>query len=348
MKKITILLLGFFILVSCNENTKQKTFNQFPEEYSLKPHFTELEEPYIHGSFLIYDSLYLLTNTPENPYQIHIYNHDFKYLGSGGRVGNGPGEIVNPFLPRIDQKTGVLWFADMGRRALMKFPVDSLIKNLQFLPTETVPIPEDLWIITRFDPLPNGLFRFADYQSPDALIACFDSIGKRLDSLAISRNPLLNNLQSRNEQNFMPTYMYEFHPKQNLFALAYVYSDVLAILNSDGEIITHIQGPDGINQVPDITIQDQINCYAHIQADDRYIYALYNGKPSFDNQQKLNIPDRIFVFDWDGKPVASLLLEHPIPQFTIDKVKNRFIAMSLTSGDVVIYDIPEELINRDY
>jgi hypothetical protein len=344
--KTNLLLIVVMLFVSCNHVCEQKSFIHFPAEYTLQPRIIELEEVYVFASVLIYDSLYILTNTPGNSCQIHLYNHDFAYLGSGGRVGNGPGEIVNPFLPRIDQKAGILWFADMGRKELLKFPLDTLIRNLQFLPIEKVPLPKDLWIMTLYDPLPNGLFRFADYQSPDIFIAFFNCIGKRVDSLTIYQNPLLNNLQSMNEQAFMPTYMYAFHPDNQRIALGYVYSDILAILNPKGEIISHIQGPDGINQLPNIINQDQIKCYAHIQVDDRYIYLLFNGKPSFDFQQKVNFPDRIFVFDWDGVPVASLLLEHPIPQFTLDKVNNRFIAMSPTTGEVVIYDIPEDIINR--
>lgn len=344
--KVYLIFIIVIFFVRCDDDNNQKKFSSFPVEYILKPHFVELEENYVHGGFSVYDTLYLLTNTPGNPLQIHVYNETFAFIGSSGRVGKGPGEIINPFMTRIDQQAGILWFADMGRQELLKFPIDSLVNNPQFLPHESVPIPKDLWIITRYDPLPENLFRFADYQSSDALISFFNSSGQRVDSLKITRNALLSNLENNPEQAFMPTYMYEYHPEKDLFALGYRYSDILAIIKTDGEVVTLVQGPDGVDQIPDIADENQIRCFAHIQVDENYIYMLYSGESAFDAQQNLNIPNQIFVFDWEGKPVASLKLEHPIPQFTLDPLNNRFIAMSLTTGDVVVYDIPDELIDN--
>jgi hypothetical protein len=334
-------IIVFFL--SCGEENSSKTFNRFPLNYILQPEFIALEENYVHGSVLVYDTLYFLTNTPNDTFQIHIYNKSFSYLGSGGRIGNGPGEIINPFLTRIDQKSGTLWFADMGRQELLKFPIDTLVKNYRFSPNESVPIPDDLWILISYDPLDENLFRFEDYQTSSALISFFNDRGERIDSLKVTRNPMLENLESKQDQSYLPTFMCEFHPEKDLIALGYRFSDILAILNTDGEILFIVQGPDDINQLPDLSDDNQINCYAHIQVDENYIYMLYNGKPSFDAQQNLNVPDRIFVFNWEGKPVASFMLEHPIPQFTLDKVNKRLVAMSITTGDVVFYDIPDEL-----
>lgn len=342
---LRILLILFIGLLSgsCKQEAKQGTFRHFPAEYSLHPKFIELDEMYVGGSVMIYDTLYFLTNTPNDTFQIHIYNQNFKYLGSGGMVGKGPGEIINPFMTRIDRQEGVLWFADMGRQELLKFPVDTLVKNHQFLPWETVPIPEDLWFITLYDPLPDNLFSFADYQSTYDIISFFNKDGERIDSLRITRNPDLLNLKSRYEQDVIPTFSYEFHPEKDIFALAYVYSDILVILDSKGEIITMVQGPDEINQVPDVRDDNRIWCYSQMQVDERYIYLLYRGKPIIDAQRNLNIPNQIFVFDWNAQPVASLLLDHPISRFTLDKVSRKFISLSIETGDIVIYDIPEEL-----
>ncbi len=344
--KLFLILNLLFFFVACKNDNDQKTISTFPAEYVLQPKFVELEEVYVGASVLTFDTLYFLTNTPDNQHQIHMYTHNFDYLGSGGQVGKGPGEIINPFMPRVDQQAGVLWFADMGRQELLKFPIDTLIKNPQFLPREAIPIPDDLWFITLYDPLPDNIFRFADFQSPGNLLSFFNKEGERIDSLSIMRNPNLLNLKSKYEQDVVPSFSYEFHPEKDIFALAYVYSDILTILDSKGEIITQVQGPDEINQVPDVRDQNRIKCYAHMQVDDRFIYLLYNGNPTFDAQQNLNIPNRVFVFDWDGQPVASLILEHPIPQFTLDKVNSRFVAMSMTTGDVVIYDIPEEILEN--
>ncbi len=352
MKVKNIFIFIIIILIpaminSCNNQSSRDSFKEFPSSYSLNAQLIELSETYIHGSFLICDSVIFITNTPDNTHQIHIYNDEFEYLGSGGLKGKGPGEIINPFMARIDYEKDILWFADMGRQELIKFPVDSLVSNPGFNPSQSIPIPKDLWIISLFGSYTDNLFHFADFQSPTNLVSFFNQQGQRIDSLTIYKENLPSGLINSNKQAFMPTYIYQFHPDYQRLVVAWVYSDKFAILKGDGEIIKILKGPDDIDQIPDITNENQIRSYAQIQVDEKYIYMLYRGSSTFDADKNLNLPNRIFVFDWDGQPIASLYIDHPIPQFTLDKTNNRFLSMSMNTGDIIIYDIPDKLLMNE-
>ncbi len=345
-RKIFLLSIAAFILLfACQKKSIHHKFLKFDHEFSLKAKQVAIDEVYTHGRFSFYDTLLIITNTPGNEHQIHIYNKNFKYITSSGKSGKGPGEIANPFFASLDSKHGIVWFLDMGKRNIFKFPVDSMLKNPQFLSAEkeSMPVPSAIPILLQYYPYGDDLFSCANYFSDKYLISFFNKNGEVIDSLGITKSELLDNINSSDKRIPKVTFLYEKHPKKELYALVYKYSDIVVIINNKGEVISISQGPDMINQNPDALIGNHRIAYAEIHCDEHHIYALYNGNYVTDENQHPNYPQIIHVFDWDGKPVAKLDLDHPIVLFTLQNDVKRAVAFSQSSGEIVYYDFPSQL-----
>jgi len=125
-KNVWTIVVLTLIIQSCKENQGDYKFNEFPEQYSLKARIISINEFYKHCNFNFYDTLVFFTNTPSNRNKIHVYNKDFSYISSTGSSGRGPGEISVPFFASVDTQNGDLWFLDMEKKKIFKFPIDSI------------------------------------------------------------------------------------------------------------------------------------------------------------------------------------------------------------------------------
>lgn len=67
----------------------------------------------------------------------------------------------------------------------------------------------------------------------------------------------------------------------------------------------------------DFSSQEPRSCFVDVQADDKYIYALYSGK-AIDFEHGLELPESLFVMDWNGNMVGKYLLGKPFSRIHLD------------------------------
>lgn len=348
MKKIynsLIISIGLIsiLLISCGTQHTEIQFTKFPKTFQLKGTRANIKEIFRFGMVSIYDSVLIISNTFETEKQFHLYDRNsLKYLGSAGQVGRGPNEIVNPGLASLDAKKGLFWFLDIGSRKIWKFDIDSMIHIKNYLPGSFITMPE-LFVIVLYYPFRDNLFSFIE-NAPNKLISFFNEKGEILDSLAITDK---TNLYKPEElQTFLraynPYFLYTFHPSLDKAVIANRYSDFLFIIDSKGNVLKKVQGPNSNFQIPDPDNHDQILTYYNtISSDDNFIYCLYLNKKSFNEQQVPNAPNKILVYKWDGNPVAEINLEFTAMSFVVDKENNRIVSYSTQVDDLVFYDLPK-------
>jgi len=341
--KHIIIFFSVLAFVSCT-GKKENYFSSFRKNIDLQGEITNLEIPFSAGYLFLYDSLIIVTNTLGKIRYIHLFNRkDFKYLTSSGVIGRGPGEIINPFFAILDNNMGVIWCMDHGRRKILRFPIDSIMNNTDFLPSYGLPVPARKHIIIHYEPYNDELFSFYD-DDPDILISFFNQKGEILDSLQIV-NKIEKHIQSdpASSQNIV-SYHYTFHPLKNKIAIAFRFSDILAIVDNKGNIINFIQGPNIINQTPSYTDPDLILTYFDMFSDENNIYCLYNGEKKQIVDTNGNpihtFPKKLHVFDWKGKPVALINFEFSVTSLVIDRQYKRIITFSPEVGDIVCYELP--------
>jgi len=352
-KSIYLLLSRFILLFmtiqivlsSCSHNKEKVKFTKFNKEYMLSAKVTNINEVYKSGLLCFYDTLMFITRTPSNNYQIHIYSKDYKYIASTGRTGRGPGEITNPFFATVNKTTGILYYLDMGKKKIHKFPIDSIIKNPAYLSDESkaVSIPDKIPIILQFYPMENNLFSCANYFSDSTIISFFNEKGQVVDSLSIKKSSLLENTNSKNKIVPRVTFLYKKHPTKELYVIAHKYSDILTIIDNSGNIIANIQGPDMINYSKNLLKANYKSAYDYLECDNEYIYALYNGKNIVNKEMIPNYAQTIHVFNWNGKPIARVALSQSHSIFSLQYNPKRIVSFSQSSGEIVYYNLPPNL-----
>lgn len=99
--------------------------------------------------------------------------------------------------------------------------------------------------------------------------------------------------------------------KKIVFGMSYM--PVLNILNLEtGEVHGYI--------LPDeekLNLDIQRWCFADIAADNSYIYALFSGEEIY-NTDGTDIPQYLYVFDWDGRIIKHITLNYRFTQLHID------------------------------
>jgi hypothetical protein len=80
--------------------------------------------------------------------------------------------------------------------------------------------------------------------------------------------------------------------------------------------------------------------YMRIQADDNYIYALYYGEAIDETSQvPPKLPHIIHVFNWKGKFVKKLSLDHEVLEIAIDLHHNKLYAIDVMNDLAFSYDL---------
>lgn len=302
-----------------------------------------IPEIYRAGSLSIIDSFIILTNTRNDGNQIHIYNQNFKLIGSSGQKGSGPGELVNPFHATIDPDNKAVWFCDMGRRRVLKYPLDSILMNQEYRPSEFVPVPKELKFLLVFGVHNDSLFSFIEAPQQNNLISFFDLKGNIKDHIFVKDNLKLCKSDSllNSSVGIALNYDYCYHPEKKLIAITYLSSDIISIIDASGKVLSITQGPDNINEIMDMNNPFQIFTHQGIKCDKNYIYCSYLGGPAIEKGKKeSNFPSCIHVFDWYGNPVAKLMFDTHIGSFEIDRDNHKLIIFSADSGDLMYCDLP--------
>ncbi|MGC9342344.1 MAG: BF3164 family lipoprotein [Bacteroidales bacterium] len=341
-QRISLIILFTYLTGSCNINDKSTIeFKSFPKKYNLNGLIVETEEKYKGGYVETFDSLLILTNTPNNKCQIHIFNKNtFEYISHGGITGRGPGELANALLGVLDTGENCIWIPDYASKKISKFEIDSIINNNAYLPESRIPLPENL-ILIFYLPLGNRLFSASSFE-PGKLIIFFNYEGKIIDSLAIEDK--INLYESEGFQSspnrIINYYTYTIHPDFKKIALAYSYSDHMIVINTKGDIINKTYGPNKIFQFPNPGNPDRITTNSFIKSNEDMIFCLYNGKRKFDVETNL-IPtfgNHIHIYDWDGHPIADLELQFDAMSFALDFTSNRIITYSPEANTFVCYN----------
>jgi hypothetical protein len=130
------------------------------------------------------------------------------------------------------------------------------------------------------------------------------------------------------------------HPQGNLIASVTIKSPNFEVLSIVGDSISYVNrlnfNPVSIKDetnpgVISVTyLEDNLHGYESIDANERFIYALYSGRPySLDDYRYSDI---VIMFDWSGNPVSKIKLPFSVSQLTVDSL-GEFIYTISTNMD---------------
>ncbi len=254
---------------------------------------------------------------------IHLFNkNDFSHVASVGKIGRGPQEVTRPGPTGIDYNNRILWITDHGKRTIWKFPLDSILRNKNYSPSEREKVDFQLsHFLVYYDILNDSL-----------------AIGKAILPISgggFEMKTSLFNLKSGNIEEFGYTHpsavgrwvsnsRSHFSTGINVFVSCYNKIDLITITNLQGELLFNIYGPDWQKN------KDFINeFFTDVIVTQRNIYLSYNGGAGVvldDNKRQRGVyPSKIMVFDFNGSYVKTFDLGNEFVSFCIDEEKRRAI-----------------------
>lgn len=104
------------------------------------------------------------------------------------------------------------------------------------------------------------------------------------------------------------------NPRKDKLAVAMNFMPVISVI----DLVSGKACGYKIKGERDFSIQEPASCFVDVQADDEYIYALYSGK-TIDFEHGLELPDYLFVIDWNGNMIGKYQLGMPFSRIHLDE-----------------------------
>lgn len=324
MKRYT-LYLCIALLASCGKTLETEKYQRERNStVDVSGRINDIKVDLLIGNSSLYiiDSFLVVQEwSPAGEKGIHIFNKNlFNYITSTGVIGKGPREITGQGRIGINHKTRALWVNDHGKKVMWRFPLDSILKNPDFMPTDNIGFP--------------AFFFIEQYGFVNDSIA----IGKAVRVISTSS---FNNKMSKLNliKNVTTSFGYE-HPdvteKQSLFTFAlsvkdslyingYSACDLMTICDLNGNLKYNIYGPDW-----NTNRQEWRDYFIKVGILSNHIIASFVGQDRFyyDKNRRLqtNWPTKFMVFDLEGNYEATLETGCPFIDFCVDEDNNRIIA----------------------
>jgi hypothetical protein len=339
----------FFLVVlavGCSPNKTERFFSPGRQIADVEDGLIDIETDLILGSPLLYivdDYLVVLDMKPSTSKGIHLFDKKtFTYITSTGILGSGPGEIIRYGRIGVDDNNRTFWVPDHGKQKLLKFPLDSVLKNPNYQPTEGLSLLSDLFV-ERFEFLNDSI-----------------ALGKAVNVLSSSSYQMAM-AQLNSLTNTTTKFGYE-HPEvkgkmtNSFFALSnsgdfyvngYVYCDLLTICKQNGDLLYNVYGPDRLSNN-----LNKKTYFSGVDVIGENIIASYIGEEEIVlnefKRQEGNLPTKFLIFSKEGQYLNTLETGHKFSSFVIDEENSRVIANFIDRPNSLAYFvIDQSLTHKD-
>ncbi|PKQ66526.1 hypothetical protein BZG01_10905 [Labilibaculum manganireducens] len=307
------------------DSDKSKTFQESSDKtVNVKDKITDIKTDLLfqYCSMTISDSILIINElTPSNAKGIHFFNkNSFKYITSTGFMGKGPGEITVLGESRSSYNSKAIWVDDYGKMVSWKFPIDSILSNENFIPTEKLKMNKDS-------------FQVKSVFINDSITIGRSVIPTSYHSMDISTTKLNNYTYKIEEYGYIypdlkgrESYSsFDLSTKNEIYTTCFSYVDLITICDLKGNLRYNIYGP---QWNPKET--KGIQFYGVVKTYKNYIIASYIGDKHVvftDEGGRVDIaPSKLLVFDINGNYVKTIEVGYEFSEFCIDEENNRVIA----------------------
>ena len=334
MKKLqSIIFLSLLVSCTLNENKIEDavyfTYNDFGNPIELKGEILPTEKLWKPTRIYFTDSVFVLVDNHYGDFFVQVRNkNNLDLISENIPKGIGPDERLSCWTLQIN--SDYIWALDMQAQKMTAYSKDDFLSYSNVKPYKTVTFND--WPVGTISLL-NKTFIGSCLTDTINLLSLYDYNGIR-DNTQKNKHPLLN-IETENiiSKKRLFEHRIQYSEENNKVVVFYVYTDLIEIYDENLNLLSRIQGPDFF--LPKLDMRDNfihtikektkfaytIGCLTSAE-----IWALYYGTSPDDKGIKL--PNRIFVFDYNGKPLRSYNLEYPIYMFSIDEKNSILYGLS--------------------
>lgn len=279
---------------------------------------SDFATPYVLNDYLI------VTDTKTTDSLIHIFGRkDFDYRFSFAPKGNGKGEIANLVALISNEKDNLFHVIDYGKAGLLTYPIDSILKDSQFVPQMTQKInikqvPLEMFYIN--DTLSYGLFtQFAPDGQYSFMTAKFNLTTGKVTYMPYEGH---SNIDKKRKRITLAV-----SPKYNMYVEAYLYHDLFSLCSLDGMLKCSVYGNEWSPR--------NTNHYAYTRnvvfCKDK-IVAAYSG---IRDEEASYVHHKLLIFDLEGNHLKTLHTDKAIIKMCYDDRYDRLILV--LSDDTLLW-----------
>ncbi len=269
----------------------------------------------------------------------HFFDkNNLKYIGSGGRKGQGPGEIIRyknvKVIPNENDEDSFFVF-DYSQVVIYKYHIDSLLSNKRYLPKKVVSF-KVTQILSNFIPLNDSVFLGlgAHTTSSSSFVKEIIKLNIKTNRMGTFgyQNPEIKEFGGKNTHSF-----FAGAKNKNRYVRSYLSQDLMTICDIEGNLVCNVYGPewDGRKEK-----RFDVDFFNEVALCRNYIIAAYNGGVSYtfgeNKRPRGTYAQKFLIFDLDGNYQKTLDVGEEIRFFCIDEDSNRLF-LSLRDRDVLSY-----------
>lgn len=357
MKNNIYLYIFILILFSCcNGTTTEKIYmstdsisyvKKFPIEYNL-------ESPQDSGfdiigirSFCILDTVLAFTLKGYNNV-VSFFTTSGEDLGEFINIGDGPNDFMETPNFNVNSKLYIkdkelkAFFFDSQKGRLLIMDVDRSIREKKLQMTETL------------SGLSNLIFTVNQIDDSIYIFKQLSENATQFDRYVIHNGvrqeiPFLTKLNMAKvpegeDINILST-LTKVH--NGIIVEAPIALNYLNVYSLDGRILKTICIDDEMYSISDICKKnrwERLYTFINIQTYDSFFGVLYAGEDEKTYQTHRVRNPLIFLFGWDGRPLAKIVMKRHITSFDIDFFHHELYTFDVHSDEFQKYDIKDLLI----
>jgi len=330
MKTIPSLIL-LTLCIGCTQNkvadTIYFTYKDFGQPIELKGEILDTENLWKPSRIYFSDSVFVAIDNLYGDYFVPIYSKDINLIAENVPKGIGPNESINCWTLQIN--ADYIWAFDMQTQKITAYPKEDFLTTTNVVPYKTVTFNDATVGIVS---LSNKTFVASCLTDTENLLSVYDYNGVKNNAIKSPYPPLKVEEADRinNKRLFENRILY--NEKNNRIVVLYVYTDLIEIYDENLNLLSRIYGPDhfmpelGLRGTFVHTVRGKTKfAYNPGYLTSNEIWALYYGVSP---EPEMEYPRRLFVFDYNGKPLRSYHLEYPISSFCIDEDTHTLYGLS--------------------
>ena len=333
-----------FLTSACtiNENAKVVKYDGFPNEVFLKS--TEIKTPPVLfnvGGMISLDSVLITFNLKGNTFFKIFRLPKLQYIGDFVGKGRGPNEeiYIDPFIQRLSANS--FFYRSITSIKIVNF---NLIKNnIEF--TRVIKLPSYALNLQHLFFIQDTLICGWDLlNKQDKEFLAYDFNTKKIIPFGPKYSSVIKDVPIKSKASIFSKII-TVKPDKTAFAAAYDKFKMLRIFDRNGTLLKEVRFNNTtnlsknliLNNFKNIDFDNIIMHYQKIHSTNRYIYALYSGKPMSyvpsENRGIIDICNEIHVWNWEGKPIAKLTLDKNVFSFAVLNDDNYLICSNTNNLD---------------
>lgn len=348
IRLLSLLIYGIALFFGCAEKDVERhvfSLDDLPAPSKLigaKHLYDEILNPnkiHFTGKYLIVGERKTIKNN-----KIHILDpRNRKYVSSKGIDGLGPGEITQVQQIEHISENEEFWTYDVEQLLFSKFEISdsSKLASEQVRTREsTVFITEATWASSNsvLGNMVDGWTKYIEISLSGDTLAFFGNWKDILIGRNLPNGHKVENLDANLVSNIHQGVL-KGNLQKRMFVQAGSIVDYFEIIDLDKQTTRTFFGP--IDQIPEFTIAYSMgyqmpdynlnnlkNQYLDSYVGKNSFFLLYSNK-NFRNLTDSSEPDRIFEFDFEGKPINHFILGNfKLSSFTVDEVSRKIYGIS--------------------